>query len=248
MSLVDGPVAYDQRLVRTGDGALVLTTDSAALLVREDLLSMTVDAPSESLVRQLVTTYGLPLLLRRAPAVILHASAAVPPDGSGAIVVCGRSGSGKSSILVGLIDRGWRAVSEDVCTIDLRGDGVVWPGPPWVRRAGEGPVGSLPLFRTVDKTAWDLAPWQVTEAVPVGRFVFLEPAGGEAPVFEPVARSEAIARLVRATISLASPVDRAISSFAACARLGTRIEAWHLRLPRSDDWVERAAALLVPTS
>ena len=82
-------------------------------------------------------------------------------------MICATSGTGKSSLLVGLMAAGWQPVSEDICVVDLRNGFRVWPGPPWVRRAGEGPPGAGVRFRTREKTAWDIGPWQVDRPVPV---------------------------------------------------------------------------------
>ena len=88
---------------------------------------------TESLILQLVTSFGLPLVLNAEPALVVHASACVN-DGE-AVVFCGPSGSGKSSALVRLLDAGWRGLTEDVCCFDMRGrQPMAWPGPPWVRR------------------------------------------------------------------------------------------------------------------
>ena len=94
---------------------------------------ITVSPPFDPIQAQLVVSFGFPLLLERQPVLVLH-GAAVSRDGV-AVVIAGSPGSGKSSSLVGLIDAGWNAISEDVCIVDL-GAAIpqIWPGPPWVRR------------------------------------------------------------------------------------------------------------------
>jgi hypothetical protein len=244
--LPDGPVRYDQRLTRSADGAYTLRTTDARMRVDPSRSLITVDADGESLTRQLVTTYGLPLLLHDVgSALIPHGCAAVPPSGRGAYVVCGESGSGKSSLLIALLDAGWRAVSEDVSVIDLRDDvPTVWPGPPWVRRAGAGPAGSTPRFRTPDKTAWDLTPWQVDEPVAVDRIVFMERSGGDGEIWEAVGGAEAIRRLSVSTVWLLEQASRAAATFDASARLAARGTAARLRLPTSHRWTSGATSIL----
>ncbi|MGH2759726.1 MAG: hypothetical protein ACRDKJ_09185 [Actinomycetota bacterium] len=239
-------VSYDQRLTRHDDGSYRLHAQGAGLQIdpRENHLILETDR--ESLARQLVTTYGIPLLLLGHPALTLHACAAIPPGEEAAIVVCGTSGTGKSTLTVGLLTAGWTAVSEDLSVIDLRHDSpTVWPGPPWVRRDGEGPPGSVPRFTTADKTAWDIAPWQVARSTPIQRIVFMDRASGDSVAWEPLDRADVIPRLVRLTSWLGDPSERANETFTACVRVAGAAPAARLRLPVGDDWVERAEAALL---
>jgi hypothetical protein len=245
MPLPGGPLAFDQRLSRYEDGVFALHAEEAALRVDAVAGVLTVEAPTESWSRQLVTTYGIPLLLREAPAVVLHACAVVAPNGDDADVICAASGTGKSTLLVALIGAGWRAVSEDISVVDLRGPAPsVWPGPPWVRREVEGPAGSAVRFRTADKTAWDIGPWQVDGPVPVRRVVFMEPAGTPA-VWKRLDRGTAVGRLATSTVWLEDPPRRAAATFDRCVGLAGGVAAAELRVPVSDDWVEHAAAALL---
>ena len=243
--LPDGPRAYDQALVRTDDGAVQLVTGRATLEIDAAARRLTVDAPSDELARQLVTTYGLPLILEDAPALVLHACSAVPPDREEAVVICAPSGTGKSSLLLALIAAGWRSVAEDVSTVDLRNETArVWPGPPWVRRAGVGPPGAKPLYELPDKTAWDMSSSQVEQAMSVGRFVFMESPGGDEPLWEPLGAPPIIRSLVGSSICLSDPHTRGERTFHAAARLARRIPAARLRLPVSEDWSVRAESVL----
>jgi hypothetical protein len=245
LPLPDGPVAYDQRLALTTDGRYLLRTAEAALVVDRSAGRMKIDAPEESLTLQLVTTYGLPILLSFEPVLVLHACAAIPPGGERAVLVCGASGTGKSSLLAGMLEAGWRAASEDVCTVDLRGPHpVVWPGPPWLRLAGTGPPGSTARFTTPDKTAWDIAPWRVDEPAPVGRIVFLEPAGGADVLVHDLDRGESIHGLARSTVWLVEPERRASQTFGRCVTVAGAVSCATLRMPVAADWVGRAVAVL----
>jgi hypothetical protein len=245
VSLPDGPRAYDQELVRTGDSTFELRTEHSALGVDAAAGVLIVDAPTESLVSQLVATYGLPLLLEDAPAVVLHACAAVPPDRDSAVVVCARSGTGKSTLIRGFLEAGWRAVTEDVCAIDLRSTRpVVWPGPPWLRRAGEGPRGSSHLYDLPDKSVWDISSSLTDLPMPVGHLVFLEPAGGHAVEWHPISGGSAMADLAAATIRLSNPTRRAELMFGATARVARSAPSARLRLPVSADWFAVAEATI----
>jgi ABC-type cobalamin/Fe3+-siderophores transport system ATPase subunit len=206
---------------------------------------LTLDTDRESMARQLVTTYGLPLLIHSTKALVLHACSAVPPNHSDAVLVCGSSGTGKSTLLVALIAAGWQAVSEDLCVVDTHeARPRVWPGPPWVRRDGEGPDQSRPRFHTAEKTAWDIAPWQVTEPVPIGRVVFLEPPGGDSITRFPVDRAASVASLARMTAWLSESSLRAAATFAPSVELAGAAQAQRLRFPVSDDWTTKAEEVL----
>ncbi len=245
-----GPISYDQRLVRTANGTYVIRTAEASLRVDTAARRITVEAERESLFRQLVTTYGLPILLELCATdmLVLHACAAVPPGGLGASVICASSGTGKSSLLVGLIEAGWRAVTEDVSVVDLRrASPVVWAGPPWVRRADVGPSGSTARFETRDKTAWDITPWLVSDPVEVAEIVFLQPAGGTAVSQGRLEASAAIRSLAHSTVWLIEHDRRAAQTFGPITRVASSVPASTLRLPISDDWLDVAVSVLAPT-
>ena len=245
VSLPDGVVAYDQRLSADDEDAFVLEAGSARVLVRPTARKVVVQARTESAALQLVTTMALPLLLEREDALVLHACAAIAPGRGGATIVCGRAGTGKSSLLVGLLDAGWRAVSEDVCVVDLRGPRpVVWPGPPWLRRAGPGPAASIRRFELLDKTAWDIGPLQTVDATPVDEILFMEAAGGRRTEREPLAVAEAVRRLTSSTIWLSQPRDRAVGTFARTTRVARAIPAARIRFAVAPDWMRSAVTTL----
>lgn len=67
----------------------------------------------------------------------LHGSA-VERNGQ-AIAVLGQSGSGKSTAVLALLDRGWRLLSDDL--LAFTGNGQVIPGPPFVRLTDDRAAG-----------------------------------------------------------------------------------------------------------
>lgn len=235
----DGTVAYDQRLTRLDTGEYVVRTDRSAMLVEVDGGRMTVRTDRDSMLLQLVTTYGIPLLLHSAPALVLHACSAVPPAGSGALVVCGPSGTGKSSLLAALVAAGWQALSEDASVVDLRAGPTVWPGPPWVRSVEAQLPGATERFRTPDKTAWDIAPHQTHDATPLSHIAFLERPGGASIEYEELPRGEVIGRLGRSAIWLTGAEGRAEATFGSCVAIAGAARGTRLRLPVTRDWVDR---------
>jgi hypothetical protein len=59
----------------------------------------------------------------------LHASAVLSPASGKALLIAGASGAGKSTAAAALVQRGWRAINDDVSRITLDGgEPVVWPG------------------------------------------------------------------------------------------------------------------------
>jgi hypothetical protein len=248
----EGAVHVDQRLYRLDDGTYSVTSSrDQSVTVDAGTGSITVEGRDDGVRGQLLTTFGLPLALTASPhAFLLHASACRGPDG--AVVVCGASGTGKSSALVGLLRAGWDAVSEDTCVLDLRVNPPrVWPGPPWVRRAHglEGPPGAQVRFTTPDKTAWDIAPWQAHEPVPVSELVFMEPPGGEEVSATAVGEVDAVPLLARHAVWLGHPDERGRRLFGPAVDVAGQIPARRLRLPVSPSWLDRLPDVLaVPGS
>ncbi len=242
-----GGMTVAQRAWRRDDGSLVVHTDAgAAVDVDLDAGRVTVEAARPEVAAQLVATYALPLLVQHTASLVLHASAAVRP-GAGAVLVCGRSGRGKSSTLVGLVDAGWAPISEDLAAVDLRAaPPVVWPGPPWVRRPRRdpGPRGASARFETPDKTAWDLAPVQVRAAVPVERIVVLDEPGGDAPRRTPVSRADAVALVAPHAVWLGAQSEVAARLFPSVLRVTAAVEIERVRVPRSAAWLDDVVALL----
>ncbi len=236
---------YDQTLTRHRDGSVRVHALSGAIRVNTGSGGLVVAADGEALARQLVTTYGLPLLLHDVPALALHACAAVPPGRGSATVVCGPSGAGKSSLLVAMIDAGWRPVAEDISVIDQRGGRpVVWPGAPWVRTTREGPRGATVSFQAVDKTAWDISAWCLDEPVAVERVIFMRSPGGDRPAIDDLDRAATIARLGSRTVWLLEPHLRAKAAFPQLVRFAGQVPAAELRLPVAEGWTELALEVL----
>jgi hypothetical protein len=182
----------------------------------------------------------LPLLLADSEVLVIHASACQGPDG--AIVICGDSGRGKSTALIGLVNAGWPAISEDLCAIDLRTRPLsVWPGPPWVRRAhgSPGPEGAAVRFETPDKKGWDIAPWQVDKPVPLTSIVFLEEPGGDEVVVTAVDRRDAVRLLARHAVWYGKADDRGPRLFGGTVDVASQVPARAMRFPISESWVDR---------
>jgi hypothetical protein len=233
-------------LYRRRDGRLVLSgPTTAAMEIDLRVATVTVAPGIASVQRQLVASFALPLLVHGLDVLLVHGSACAR-DGQ-AIVVCADSGSGKSSTLVRLVDEGWRAISEDLCAIDLRGEvPTVWPGPPWVRVAhGEpGPRDAPRAFDSEDKTAWDVTALQADGPTEVARVVLLDAPGGDAPTLDALSTPDAIRALARHAVWLLEPEDRGRQLFALVARLVAKATAVRARFPRRVEWRDAVPALM----
>jgi hypothetical protein len=187
-----------------------------------------------------LVSFALPLLIEPLPVLVFHGAAVA--RGGRAILLMGPGGTGKSSSLVGLVDAGWTAISEDVCVVDLGGPGAprVWPGPPWVRRHhGEaGPAGATKMFTTSEKTAWDLTPWQARGALPVVGAVIMQPPAGDAPQWTPTDRATAIGLLAGHAVWLGDQETRGRHLFERVVAAAARIPVATLQMPRGADWLD----------
>lgn len=103
--------------------------------IRAEAIEVALHAPGER-TRAIQLSRTTPLAmwswLRNEPP--MSAFAAVAPGAKEATLVCGRCGSGRSTTLVALLQRGWTFLADDVVRLDLRPDGVhAFPGHPAVR-------------------------------------------------------------------------------------------------------------------
>jgi hypothetical protein len=234
--------ALDQRLYRHPGGRLSLRIgEQGRLSIAVDDHRIVARAPFDAIQAQLLVSFAFPLLLEPLPVVVFHA-AAVARDGE-AILVMGPGGTGKSSSLVGLVNAGWTAISEDVCVVDLGGPEapLVWPGPPWVRRRHHepGPIGASQKFTTSEKTAWDLTPWQAGTPVPVAGAVIMEAPGGDAPLWTSADRAAAIGLLAAHAVWLGDQESRGRHLFGRVVATAGRIPVATLRLPRAAAWIDQ---------
>lgn len=214
---------------------------------RRGLVTVATKNGSQQVLLEALASIALPMLAQEQSKLVLHASAACH-DGT-ALMLSAPGGSGKSSLMVGLVSAGWKALSEDQCVIDLddRGQHRIWPGPSWVRfKHGTDPVWPATelRFEAADKTAWTLNGCMARTPARLERIVFLEPPGGEEPVWEPVSSDDTIARLAAQATWLHSRDSFARSVLPLIVNLALRVPAFRLRLPRREDWLPQGIARL----
>jgi hypothetical protein len=245
------PAITSQTWKESEDSVWVGNTLNLSMRVdhRRNLVSVAAKQRDLQVVLEALANIALPLIAQRSGSLVLHASA-VCVDGS-ALVLCAESGSGKSSLLTGLVEAGWDALSEDQCVIDLDADGRhrVWPGPSWVRLKHGAAFPPLvaeqaPRFEALDKVGWDLADRVAHAPQRLGRVVVLEPPGGSELVWAPLAEPEVIGALARHATWLQCQDAFAPAVLPLVAKLGMSVPGFRMRIPRRSDWLEHGVALL----
>ncbi len=86
-----------------------------------------------------------------------------------ALAVLGNSGTGKSTAALGLIDRGWRLITDDLLTFDEKGDAL--PGPRYARLGSERAAGRHGIPSTGGKVRIQVP--SCPEATPLAAIVVL---------------------------------------------------------------------------
>jgi energy-coupling factor transporter ATP-binding protein EcfA2 len=155
---------------------------------------------------------------------------------SGAVVFCGPSGRGKSTLALHLANTGEPVLAEDGVAIELGPDRpMAWPGPRGIRVA-DGP-GEPKRVRPVPRRLQVSAPSPVIAAVALAART-----SGELTVdrLDPVTGARAI---LASTISTPGP-DFA-DAFTQCARLAERVPVFRARLPDDLDRAQAAAPQLL---
>ena len=224
---------------------VITSSRGPSLEVNVDSLTITVEEGDHAAQRQMVASFGIAVLVQNTTnALVLHGSAATRGDRG--VVVCGESGTGKSSLLVALIDDGWTPITEDMGVITSRGRiAEMWPGPPWVRlhRGQAGPRGAAVAFDGIDKTAWTASPPR--QPVPLTHLVVLQPPGGDAPTIESVNPGQMVGMTLPSAVWLVDdPSTRVRGAFGPLASFTSRVTPLRLRMPRRDTWAQDAVRLL----
>ncbi|MGZ8697468.1 MAG: hypothetical protein ACXW0F_11655 [Gaiellaceae bacterium] len=216
---------------------------------RRNIVSVAAKDGNLQVVLEALASIALPLVAQQSGSLVLHGSAAAV-DGS-AVMLCAEGGSGKSSLLMGLVTAGWQALSEDQCVISFEEDGGhrIWPGPNWVRLKQGAPLPPLvakrsPLFEALDKIAWDLRDDIAHAPAKLERIVLLEPPGGTDVLWEPVSTPEVIGTLASHATWLQRQDDFAQAVLPLLVRLGMSVPGFRMRIPRRPDWTEHGIALL----
>jgi hypothetical protein len=187
----------------------------------------------------------IPLLLAEQGDLVLHAAALA--TNAGAVVVCGPSGRGKSTLAAVLAAQGLPVLAEDAVTVTLEADRILlWPGPAGVRL---DPVTAQTLGKEAHALVrgkqmhFPAEPAPSAEAVPLAAIVALDPRGGSKAEVKAVTGPDALAAIfynvLRLEIETWQPV------FSLAAEVIRRVPCYTARLPDDLSRVSRIAPWLV---
>lgn len=196
-------------------GTVVIAGDELRCFTESPSPGGPMEAASEALVRRV-----LPRILPLRGALALHAAAVV--SGTGATLLLGPSGGGKSTIAAALAARhGWRLFADDVAIVrsepDVPADAAfaVWPAATGVclRRDALAPLGVAParchaLTAYADKVWYEPEPCVPADPQPLRALIFLQRSeAASIPVLEPVPGSEGLV-LAACQLFRFNPSDR----------------------------------------
>jgi hypothetical protein len=126
--------------------------------------------------------------------------------GGRACVFLGRSGSGKSTIVAGMHQRGYRILSDDITVVQLNGDGrlLAFPGYPKLRLRADavnhfGMKGLRRLSGDPNKFGKMVRDRFCEDALEIGRLYILFPRASRKLGLSPLTGVEKLAQLIRQT-------------------------------------------------
>lgn len=178
---------------------------------------------------------------------VLHA-AAVEVPGRGVVALAGQSASGKSTLVMACIRRGWRMVTDELCAIGFDAETArVAPGPPVIHLWREAlgyfnvPADALrPVRPNLQKYEWPVG--EVVGDLPLAAIVLLDPPARATELVR--VQGAAALALLRAQVRVVRIAEavRPAQVFSAAARLADRVPIF--RLCRRDGAIEAVEELV----
>ncbi|MBU1169052.1 MAG: hypothetical protein KKD44_05750 [Proteobacteria bacterium] len=182
------------------------------------------------------------LLLQKREYLPLHAGAIETPQG--AVLICGASGSGKSSLIASFVKRGFRFLSDDTSPVKVNEDGnvITLPYLPQLKlsrdsaaMSGFDTVGLQPIRRDakVDKFYLDLSDCFSNRASPVRTVYVLMRHSGTRLGMEKLSMAEKMKVLLNRTNGFPFIKGLGLSEwhFKRTADLATRLDIKRIRRP-----------------
>ena len=176
---------------------------------------------------------------------ILHASAVA--SGDEAIAIVSASGGGKSSLAANMVARGAGFVTDDVLAVERApGSLVAHPGAAFAR-LDEAELEQLPQLgerlHCADKVHVAVQP--VSEAIPLGRLVFLERnKQADRISLEPLSPPDPRLLLASTFAFHLSTRERLVAQLDACAAIARGVPCFRLVVPAAETAAATAAVLL----
>lgn len=248
VSYADEPDRLAFALADTSDGLVAWCEGSGAYLIDgAEALVRAEAAVATPVVEHRLGATIVPLLLAERGDLALHA-AAVVADGR-AVLLCGPTGRGKSTLAAALALGGHTVLSEDGVVVSMAdGTPVTWPGQRGIRAAADtwralGAEGVPPAARGRDKVLMAADDGDVAGPVAVAAVVVLDERGGEAVALERIPPADAVAVLV--PFALHGGPQRLPTAFRQVAALADRVPVLRGRVPDRLETVGTAAGELL---
>lgn len=205
--------------------------DVARVLVRSgnDIVVDPAAGADERDVRLFLLGSAMGALLHQRGLLPLHASV-VEVDG-GAVAFMGTSGAGKSTVALHLVDQGHPMVSDDICAIEIKADGVavVHPGPPRMKlcqrslaATGRSAAALAPVPGVREKYQLAVARTTADRVLPLRAVILLD--HGETGAVIRITGSAAVAALIANTFrgELVAPMERGRAHLDQCLTVARR--------------------------
>jgi hypothetical protein len=192
-----------------------------------------------------IGTTVVPLMLAERGDLIVHASAVVT-DGR-AVLFCGPSERGKSTLALALGTLGYPVLSEDGGVVEAEGTGhVVWPGLRGVRVSGDAAraAGDVEAGPDAGRGLRCLPPEsQATGPAPLGAVVMLEERGKELTI-ERLKPADALIALVPSLLH-SGGTDAIRPAFSRAADLAAQVPIFRASIPDDLSEIGPAASELI---
>ena len=242
----------------TNAGAVIEFPGRATFAVSADEIVVTSDDTGDAaLLGHLLLDHVLPRVIDLRGDLVLHASAAVAPDGRAEVFV-GETGAGKSTLAVALGVRGWPIVNDDgvrIVAADRPGGWMAVPGYADVRLLPEAAEHLLPHLEPVGPMSAETNKLRypfdgstlgmAAEPVPVRAINLVVRNQVEAPERHDLGLAEAMRTLVDHAFHLApDPALVTRQAFDRCAPVAAHVPVRRLLIPDGFEHLDAVERLL----
>lgn len=252
---LDAPVKTGVLFEAAKDNYLLRVDGVARYLARHgrEVLVNRAEGAQDSDVRALLLGSVVTALLHQRNVLVLHAGGVV--GRTGAVLIAGHSGQGKSTLLAALAERGYPIVADDeaAITFDSAGQPFVHPAYPrlklWadaVSRLGRDPADMPRVRAKAGKYAFSVEPGFTQHQVPVAHLCVLERGDDSFPRVEPVSDSDGFTTVRQQTRNprVLQGLGQLAEHFVLAARFAAQVPISRVARPRDGDTVAEIATLI----